>query len=89
MTPKAIDRTKSLLMEQILVPAGGDRDEHTLQGHALSISSGVKIWISVSRGNTCRVQHHQVEGGIGFVIRHGDLLKRIDVLDERSSRLPP
>ena len=38
-----------------------------------------------ARSGVCRVHHRQEPGGIAFVIRHGDMLKRFDVLDEEGN----
>ncbi len=47
----------------------------------------VSAWFAKNaRGGICRVQHHEQPGGKGFVIRHGDMLKRFDVLDEEGHR---
>ena len=42
-------------------------------------------FVEHARGGVCRLQHREEPGGRGFVIRHGDLLKRFDVLDEEGN----
>jgi len=43
----------------------------------------VAAWFDLNaRSGVCRVHHRQEPGGVAFVIRHGDMLKRLDVLDE-------
>ncbi len=48
--------------------------------------AAVSAWFDCNaRSGVCRVHPRQEPGGVAFVIRHGDLLKRLDVLDEEGN----